>query len=147
MLGDSFRWNPAPRRVSFNDTLLYVRKIAELAEMPVVMHLVGYAGTGLDTGIYDEVRAFCWPVAACWLPVAAGRQRSCRPCGKPDLSAVVLSQINERLGTVEDLKRLKQTAADEYNTLISYHVDTDNAYPNLTACSNATASGMWNDTR
>ena len=59
----------------------------------------------------------------------------------------MLSQINERLGTVEDLKRLKQTAWDEYNTLISYHVDTDNAYPNLTACSNATASGMWNDTR
>ena len=37
--------------------------------MPVVMHLVGYAGTGLDTGIYDEVRAVCWPVAACWLPL------------------------------------------------------------------------------
>jgi hypothetical protein len=42
--------------------------------------------------------------------------------------------------------RLKETAARQYNTIISYHIDTDNAYPNLTACSEATAAGDWNNT-
>jgi hypothetical protein len=102
-------WNPSKARVSFNQTLDYVKTIAALSDkMPSVLHLVGWGGTGLDTGIYNE--------------------------------------INARLGTLEDLVRLKRTAGEEYNTIISYHVDTDNAYPNLTACSEATAGGHWNST-
>ena len=102
-------WNPSPSRVTFNQTLEYIATIADLTDsMPMVIHLVGWGGTGLDTGIYNE--------------------------------------INERLGTLADLRRLKEESLANYNTIVSYHIDTDNAYANLTACSAQTAAGNWSDT-
>ena len=51
-------WNPSKDRVSFNQTLEYVKAIAALSDnMPTVLHLVGWGGTGLDTGIYNEINA------------------------------------------------------------------------------------------
>ena len=102
-------WNPSPSRVSFNETLDYIAAIAALTDnMPMIMHLVGWGGTGLDTGIYNE--------------------------------------INARLGTLADLRRLKDEALAKHNTIVSYHIDTDNAYANLTACSAQTAAGNWSAT-
>jgi hypothetical protein len=102
-------WNPSPHRVSFNASLDYIASIAALTDhMPMVMHLVGWGGTGLDTGIYNEV--------------------------------------NKRLGSLSDLHRLKERALASYNTIVSYHIDTDNAYAQLVACSAQTAAGNWSDT-
>ena len=39
------------------------------------------------------------------------------------------------------LQRLKRAAWEAHNTIVSYHVDTDNAYENITACSEAVANG------
>ena len=48
-------WNPCPQRVSFNETLRYVEAIAALSDnMPTVLHLVGWGGTGLDTGMVSR---------------------------------------------------------------------------------------------
>eukprot|EP00947_MAST-08B_sp_MAST-8B-sp1_P003034 g3034.t1 len=49
-----------------------------------------------------------------------------------------LNRLNPALGTAEDLQRLFDRAYAEYNTFISYHANTDEAYLNFTAL-NATA--------
>lgn len=41
-----------------------------------------------------------------------------------------LDVLNEALGTKEDLERLAKNAMDLYDTIISYHINTDEAYSN-----------------
>ena len=41
-----------------------------------------------------------------------------------------LDVLNEALGTKEDLERLAKNAMDLYDTVISYHINTDEAYSN-----------------
>ena len=43
----------------------------------------------------------------------------------------LLNVINGALGTKEDLHRLARDAQEKYNTIISYHINTDEAYSNF----------------
>eukprot|EP01043_Picozoa_sp_COSAG02_P055398 COSAG02_NODE_6414_length_3587_cov_2.185493_1_plen_951_part_00 len=45
-----------------------------------------------------------------------------------------LNKVNSNVGTPSDLYRLAK-ASRQYNTIISYHINTDEAYPNYTATS------------
>jgi hypothetical protein len=45
-----------------------------------------------------------------------------------------LDKVNPNVGTVGDLIRLAE-ASRQYNTIISYHINTDEAYVNYTATS------------
>jgi hypothetical protein len=86
-------------RVSFNETLGIVKQLSAWADnQTVVMHLVGWQGSGHDT-LYPS-----------------------------------LNMVNPNVGTPSDLYRLAE-ASRHYNTIISYHINTDEAYANYTATS------------
>ena len=112
-------WNPMGEgRLRFNETLKFIAKIASMSDnMPMVMHFVGWSGTGLDSldPSYDL--------------------------------------INPNLGTKQQLEQVKAIAWEKYNTIVSYHVDTDNAYQNFTvatpimaACDARNLGNCWNST-
>ena len=112
-------WNPMGEgRLRFNETLKYIAKIAAMSDhMPLVLHLVGWSGTGLDSldPSYDL--------------------------------------INPNLGTKQQLEQVKKLAWERYRTIVSYHVDTDNAYQNFTvatpiisACDSRNLGNCWNST-
>ena len=93
----SYVQNEPMGRITFNQTLDYIRNISLLADnATVVLHLVGWQSSGHDTGYpsYD--------------------------------------QINPNLGSSADLWRLA-AEAKQFNTRLSYHINVDEAYKNLTA--------------
>lgn len=87
------------KRISFNDTLRLVKQLSTWADnQTIVIHLVGWQGSGHDT-LYPS-----------------------------------LDMVNPNVGTASDLYKLAE-ASRHYNTIISYHINTDEAYANYTATS------------
>ena len=85
------------KRWSFNETLDLVKQLSVLADnQTIVIHLVGWQGSGHDT-LYPS-----------------------------------LNIVNPNVGTASDLRRLAEQSR-HYNTIISYHINTDEAYVNYTA--------------
>eukprot|EP01052_Picozoa_sp_SAG31_P035738 SAG31_NODE_4353_length_3321_cov_2.678150_3_plen_843_part_00 len=93
----SYAQGEGQKRISFNQTLELVKQLSLWADnQTIVMHLVGWQGSGHDT-LYPS-----------------------------------LNKVNPNAGTAADLRRLA-TESEKYNTIISYHINTDEAYKNYTA--------------
>ena len=134
------------KRISFHDTLSIVKELRCVSKRSLVSFLLNFAQLcckkrpvcqdRLGTGIRRKVEKGCfarthseWSDNQTIVVHLVGWQGSGHDTLYPSLD-----KVNPNVGTVGDLIRLAE-ASRQYNTIISYHINTDEAYVNYTATS------------